>query len=100
MLMTAVYKLFIQLVVVVSWIIELRNRFPWYDKTPPSSLGFKLLFLVTGQFYDMNRRVSNPCFSSCFREFIAIIIMVLELIELNLYNFLYYYLLLSLGFIN
>jgi len=26
--------------------------------------------------------------------------MVLELIELNLYNFLYYYLLLSLGFIN
>lgn len=75
--MTAVHKLIIQLVVVVSWIIELRNRFPWYDKTPPSSLDFKLLFVVTGQFYDMNRRVSNPCFSPCFREFEHLIIMVL-----------------------
>ena len=71
MLMTAVHKLIFQLVVVVSWIIELRNRFPWYDKTPPSSLDFKLWFVVTGQLYDMNRRVSNPCFSSCFREYIA-----------------------------
>ena len=46
--MTAVYKLIFQLVVEVSWIIELRNRFPWYDKTPPSSLGFKFIFVVTG----------------------------------------------------
>jgi hypothetical protein len=26
----------------------------------------------------MNRRVSNPCFSPCFREFMRLIIMILE----------------------
>jgi hypothetical protein len=52
----------------LSWIIELRDRFPWLYKTPPNCLNFKLLFLLSGLLYVMNRRVSNPCFSSWFYD--------------------------------
>lgn len=46
-------------------------------KVPPSSLGFKHVFVVPRQgFRTKNKRVSNPCFCLRFRELVIFSVKV------------------------